>query len=70
MWIGGGSNRGKPEGTYPSLRTSRCSKSIPMAYGVWCAIRRCSSATRLCGAFGTGYVLLGGLIGSRPVPST
>eukprot|EP00966_Prymnesium_polylepis_P106136 2457696-Prymnesium_polylepis.1 len=38
---------------------------------VWCAVRRYSSATRLCGASassGTGYVSLRGLIGSRPVP--
>eukprot|EP00966_Prymnesium_polylepis_P049753 1151541-Prymnesium_polylepis.1 len=25
----------------------------PMAYGLWCDVRRYSSATRLCGASGT-----------------
>eukprot|EP00966_Prymnesium_polylepis_P300334 6940339-Prymnesium_polylepis.1 len=39
-----------------------------MACALWCAVRRYSSATRLCGAPGTGYVSLRGLIGSRPVP--
>eukprot|EP00966_Prymnesium_polylepis_P335910 7391243-Prymnesium_polylepis.1 len=29
---------------------------LPVAYGLWCAVRRHSSATRLCGASGTGSV--------------
>eukprot|EP00966_Prymnesium_polylepis_P176622 4089520-Prymnesium_polylepis.1 len=41
----------------------------PMAYGLWCAVRRYSDATRFCGAFGTRYVTMRGLIGSRRVPS-
>eukprot|EP00966_Prymnesium_polylepis_P059156 1371202-Prymnesium_polylepis.1 len=39
-----------------------------VAYGLWCAVRRCSSTTRLCGASGTGYVSLGGLISSGRWP--
>eukprot|EP00966_Prymnesium_polylepis_P025021 576939-Prymnesium_polylepis.1 len=40
--------------------------------GLWPMVRRkaVSSATRLCGASGTRYVSLRGLIGSRPVPPT
>eukprot|EP00966_Prymnesium_polylepis_P235287 5441920-Prymnesium_polylepis.1 len=41
-----------------------------MACGLWCAIRRYSSATRLGGASGTRYVSLRGPIGSRPMPPT
>eukprot|EP00966_Prymnesium_polylepis_P090606 2098107-Prymnesium_polylepis.1 len=42
---------------------------VPMAYGLWCAVRRYSSATRLCGASGTRYMTTRGLICSRRVPS-
>eukprot|EP00966_Prymnesium_polylepis_P140000 3234337-Prymnesium_polylepis.1 len=36
-----------------------------MAYGLWCAVRRYSDATRSCGASGTRYVTMRGRTGSR-----
>eukprot|EP00966_Prymnesium_polylepis_P085904 1988128-Prymnesium_polylepis.1 len=39
-----------------------------MADGLWCAVRRSSSAMRLFGASGTRYMMMRGLIGSRRVP--
>eukprot|EP00966_Prymnesium_polylepis_P030870 718192-Prymnesium_polylepis.1 len=43
--------------------------SQPVAYALWCAVRRYSSATWLCGASGTRYVTMRGLTGRRRVPS-
>eukprot|EP00966_Prymnesium_polylepis_P010801 248925-Prymnesium_polylepis.1 len=40
-----------------------------MAHGLWCAVRRYSDATQSCGASGTRYVTMRGLIDSRRVPS-
>eukprot|EP00966_Prymnesium_polylepis_P314493 7267243-Prymnesium_polylepis.1 len=37
---------------------------MTLVYGLWCAARRYSSATRLCGASGTRYMTMRGLIGS------
>eukprot|EP00966_Prymnesium_polylepis_P162984 3766414-Prymnesium_polylepis.1 len=54
----------------PALDLGHVGGRVRVAYGIWCAIRRCSSATRQCGASGTGNVSLRGLIGSSPVTST
>eukprot|EP00966_Prymnesium_polylepis_P287174 6633272-Prymnesium_polylepis.1 len=58
-------------------RRPRRLKSAPPMDWLWCAraprkavLELNSSATRLCGASGTRYMSLRGLIGSRPVPPT
>eukprot|EP00966_Prymnesium_polylepis_P279560 6458241-Prymnesium_polylepis.1 len=38
----------------PWAHRARGRSPTMVAYGLWCTVRRCSSATRLCGASGTG----------------
>eukprot|EP00966_Prymnesium_polylepis_P194507 4509257-Prymnesium_polylepis.1 len=54
---------------YVSMRGLSQQQCALLAYGLWCAIRRYPSATRLCGASGTRYMRMRDLTGSRRVPS-
>eukprot|EP00966_Prymnesium_polylepis_P108142 2503813-Prymnesium_polylepis.1 len=54
---------------YGSPRRHIPNTCVAMAYGLWCAVRRYTDATRSCGASGTRYVTMKGLICSRRVPS-
>jgi hypothetical protein len=61
-------------GKRPRVHRNQCAEAsmLPLAYskyGLWCAVRRYSDAPRPCGASGTRYMTLRGLIGSRRVPS-
>eukprot|EP00966_Prymnesium_polylepis_P224160 5185788-Prymnesium_polylepis.1 len=48
----------------PTVKPNESIPAWPMAYGLWCAVRRYSDATRSCGASGTSPLVA--LFGDAP----